>query len=611
MKKTIKYSCGFLAFILMAALTFICGPSLNVHADKSYSIKSLDIQANIQEDGSIDVTQNLTMYFSGGEFTKVYMDIPLTANLRTGKMTSINNVTVAEGNLNYALTKDTESKPDKHYYVSSDGSNLHIEWYHRSEDTGRTFTIKYKLAGAITSYNDTADLCYKFVGDAWGVPMDKVRVTITLPKDIEKSSIKVFGHGPLYGNVNILNTHAADWTVNKLHSKTYLECRMLFPKELIPGNKNIINENQYKSAMAEELQAAKKADIRKKLDRVFVIVGIADILAAILICIMNYMKYKKPHKIQDDIDYMRELPDDLSPAELNAFIKGGYPDTTAISATVLDLARKKYVSFEKSKKEVLIHVINREGSELNSYERDVLEFLKAVDAEGRGIKKFVSHNQEGARRFFKDFKNDVYGIFYSKHGEFFEEAPVFSVMIPILFMVVNVLLMFSIKLTSIVIIPFALAAISISIISFAFLKRRSYEGEVHFGKWMAFKRFLRHFSNLDKAELPEIAIWEYYLVYAAALGVAKEALKNLRAAYPEVSESYYGSWYNGYFGYYYMGTSHFGTGDEFNFFDNLVQDLDSSFRNAYTESTPSSTGGGGGFSGGGGFGGGGGGGGAS
>lgn len=592
-------------------VVFLSSASLKVQASKSYSIRNLDIQASIKEDGSMDVSQSFTMYFSGGEFTKVYMDIPLAANLKTGKKSNINNVTVSEGDKVYTLTEDTVGKPDGHYYVSNDGNTMHVEWYHRSEDVERTFTVKYKLIGGITSYNDTADLYYKFVGDGWEVPMDKVKVTVTLPSDIDKNSMKVFGHGPLYGNVEILDSHTAVWAINNLPSKTYLECRMLFPKELIPGNTNIIGENQYEAAMAEELQAAKKADLRKKLDYVFVIVGIIDVLAAIFLCIRFYKKYKKPYKIDDGIEYMRELPDDLSPAELNAFIKGGYPDTTAISATVLDLARKKYINFENNKKEVLIHVTNGDGSNLSSYEKDVLEFLKAVDIEGRGIKKFVSHNQEGARNFFQDFKNDVYGNFYARHGDFYEEAPTFSILTPVFFIVINILLIVSMKLTSTAILPFAIVAIVISAISFVFMKRRSFEGEKHFSHWMAFKKFLKDFSNLSKAELPEIALWEHYLVYAASLGVAKEALRNLRAAYPDVSDSYYGSWYNGYFGYYYMGSARFGSGDEFNFFDNLVHDLDSSFKNAYTASTPSSTGGGGGFSGGGGFGGGGGGGGAS
>ena len=611
MSKVSKIPRKSLIFTLVMLIFLFLPQGTKVLADKSYSIKSLTINADIVQDGSMEVSQTFLMNFSGGQFSKVYVDIPMTGNLKTGSRTAIENVEVYEGNKKYSITNDTENKPEGHYNISNNGDTLHVEWYHRSENQDRTFTLKYKIVGGITSYNDTADLYYKFVGEGWEIPINNINITVKLPMEVSRDKLKVFGHGPLYGNVKILDDSSARWSLDKLPSRTYLECRMLFPKEAIPQNKTIVNADNYNEAMSEELQAAKRADLQKKQDFIFMIVGIIDVLLAIALSIFYYMKYKKRYKVPDLPIYMRELPDDLTPAEVNAFVKGGFSDTSAISATVLELARKKYISFEKSNKDTLMHVVNLNTEELNSHEKILLEFLKGVDLYGKGIKKYVSHHQEGARKFFNDFKSEVKGSLYGRHIDFFEEAPSLSVVLPILFICLNILLIVFAKETSVVIIPFSVMSIIAASISFAFLKRRSFKGESHFGNWMAFKHFLKDFSNLDKADLPEIAIWEHYLVYAASLGVAKEALRNLRAAYPEVSDNYYGYWYNGYFGYYYMGGGQFGRGDEFSFFDNLVHDLDSSFRNAYTSSMPSSTGGGGGFSGGGGFGGGGGGGGAS
>jgi len=45
--------------------------------------------------------------------------------------------------------------------------------------------------------------------------------------------------------------------------------------------------------------------------------------------------------------------------------------------------------------------------------------------------------------------------------------------------------------------------------------------------WDAFKKFLLDFSNLEKADIPAITIWEHYLVYAVSLGVAKEVIDQL------------------------------------------------------------------------------------
>jgi uncharacterized membrane protein YgcG len=54
-------------------------------------------------------------------------------------------------------------------------------------------------------------------------------------------------------------------------------------------------------------------------------------------------------------------------------------------------------------------------------------------------------------------------------------------------------------------------------------------------KWKAFRRFLTEFSNLGDAPALAVVIWEHYLVYATALGVAERVTKQVRALIPEGS----------------------------------------------------------------------------
>jgi len=53
-------------------------------------------------------------------------------------------------------------------------------------------------------------------------------------------------------------------------------------------------------------------------------------------------------------------------------------------------------------------------------------------------------------------------------------------------------------------------------------------------KWKAFKKFLTDFSTMDRKEIPEIVIWEKYLVYATAFGMTKEVINKLKMIYPEI-----------------------------------------------------------------------------
>ena len=54
------------------------------------------------------------------------------------------------------------------------------------------------------------------------------------------------------------------------------------------------------------------------------------------------------------------------------------------------------------------------------------------------------------------------------------------------------------------------------------------EGALEYAKWQAFKRFLKDFGLLHEKELPEIALWGKYLVYATVLGCADEVEKAMK-----------------------------------------------------------------------------------
>lgn len=60
------------------------------------------------------------------------------------------------------------------------------------------------------------------------------------------------------------------------------------------------------------------------------------------------------------------------------------------------------------------------------------------------------------------------------------------------------------------------------------LKKRSKKGIEDYAKWKAFKRFLKDFGTFSQIELPEIYLWDKYLVYATVLGIAKKVSKTMK-----------------------------------------------------------------------------------
>ena len=73
-----------------------------------------------------------------------------------------------------------------------------------------------------------------------------------------------------------------------------------------------------------------------------------------------------------------------------------------------------------------------------------------------------------------------------------------------------------------------------SLIYFVSITKRSKKGNNDYSKWMGLKRFLKDFSLMDEKSLPEVALWEKYLVYAMPLGCAKKLSKDMKLKIQEM-----------------------------------------------------------------------------
>lgn len=71
--------------------------------------------------------------------------------------------------------------------------------------------------------------------------------------------------------------------------------------------------------------------------------------------------------------------------------------------------------------------------------------------------------------------------------------------------------------------------LSIILIPFIFYnKKRTKKGAEEYKKWKALKNFLNDFGKFSDKEVPEVALWEKYLVYATLFGCAKKVIKAMK-----------------------------------------------------------------------------------
>ena len=58
-------------------------------------------------------------------------------------------------------------------------------------------------------------------------------------------------------------------------------------------------------------------------------------------------------------------------------------------------------------------------------------------------------------------------------------------------------------------------------------------------KWKGLKKYMEDFSLLNEREVPELVLWEKYLVYATAFGIADKVISQLKVRYPEFTDEEY------------------------------------------------------------------------
>lgn len=78
----------------------------------------------------------------------------------------------------------------------------------------------------------------------------------------------------------------------------------------------------------------------------------------------------------------------------------------------------------------------------------------------------------------------------------------------------------------------------ILIIYTAIAKKRTEKGALEYKKWKAFKQFLKDFGSMDEKSLPEIILWEKYLVYAVVLGCADKLSKTMKIKLENMNVDY-------------------------------------------------------------------------
>ena len=627
------------AVILLAGLGF--GRSA-LADNRIYDVSEYKVNIEVRPDGSADIEENITYSFSG-QFNGVLRDIHFssTGGLENLKVYVEKNGGLTESKLNPGAGPDDDGDPGTYNHVD-EGEIAHLKIFEKSSDENKTFVIKYTLKDIVIKYNDTAAFNRKIIDSGWDVPLNHITADITLPEGAKRDEIKVFGHGPLTGNSEIIDERHVRFTLDVLPADSWMETLVLFPTRLVPQAANIVTRDGLPEIMENEKDLADEANKereearrqvaeyeqrRQELERqrqaeaarIAAIrpygnaAGILLFLLWFAIIIYIYIKYDKELKHNFEGKYYRELPGEYTPAEMSVLLSMGNAETRDITATLMDLVRKGFLRIDNRTyvkkgifrdKEVADYAVSLNPSppqaSLKSHEAFLIEWFIERIGDGSSILldeiSDYARTTSGARRFKRDY--DKWCSLVKKEADknnFFDttckKGQTAGILVSVAYLALGILILavFHAGMGIALMIQFL-----ILLIFSARISRRTAYGNEQYAMWQAFKNFLRDFSRLDKAEIPSIVIWEHYLVYAVSLGVAKEVIKQLPLVFTDAD--LHDTSLTFMYGYSYANFRTFT-----DVFDRTVNSVDSAISHAVTvanSTNSSSSGGGGGFSGG-------------
>jgi hypothetical protein len=501
----------------------------------SFRIEKLDIEANLKKDGSMVVSEAVT--YDIDEINGVYFDIDAKG------FGELEYIQVFEDDSTGGF-KEVDSS---NYEVSVSDELYRIKLYSKNHNNRRTFKFVYKLPEAITVYDDVAQFNRKMVGKEWqqGINYITAKVIIPVSASYDNSNILVFGHGPLTGEVD-KEGNTVVYKLNNYYPGDFLEAHILMEPEIFSEyNKSKIVHKDMKQKLldmeakfADEANAERDRAIRQQemINKVFEKPGlIFGVLSSIWGALMYYIHviFKRKNKVKNSVGkYLRELPDNSSPALVGGFMTNSINDNE-ILATIVDLVRRKILTLENSDKNSII-MLTGSTENLSAQEKAIVDIYindfgdgKSLDLKSFGF--FQKVPMSVARKFEKwraliqsemNRKNLTYQGLGCLGVIFFAFFPMIFTFAGLVIGMITGNKMF-------------LLIVVMGIILFVSGAKARYprkELAEAKDKWQAFKNFLSDYSQLEEAKITSVHLWEQYFVYAVALGVSDKVVKAYKKA---------------------------------------------------------------------------------
>ena len=314
----------FARVLALAAATFFFAAAAQA---RTLTIQSFDEHVDVAKDGTIDVTESIEVHFTGS-WNGIYRKIPVKYTTPAG--------------FGYTLflqpTSITDDAGNSLKYQQTDaGRYTEFKiWVPNAADATHTVVIRYRVLDAINfSFSDHDEFYWNVTGDEWDYPIQSASAHIVLPEGV--SGLRAIAYTGIYGsraqNAEVaINGNRVDIQTNgELGFHEGLTAVVGFDKGFV-----------FPPSAATKIWMFLRSNWPLFLP---------IITLGIMIWIW-WTRGRDPRRNPIAVQY--EPPDKLTPGECGTLVDNSV-DMRDITATLVDLAVKGYISIEQRQQDGLIH----------------------------------------------------------------------------------------------------------------------------------------------------------------------------------------------------------------------------------------------------------------
>jgi uncharacterized membrane protein len=454
-----------------------------------------------------------------------------------------------------------------------------VAWFHYHEGTWGNIRIEndYWINGVALKYEDTSEFFW-VVAATDGMLTENIDVKVVLPGiNLNVDLVDAYINGSSLASIHHIGVNESGQTyvhikADRLYPNEYITVRINFPTDRLVINAT--QDNLYGNDVSDYAIANGKAHLENvatyEADRVafrqtYQMVDILGIAILVIVLAFSawkirdiYLKYDKEHPTDFYGEYYRELPAQYGPAIMGYLYRFKEVAKDDVTATLMDLIRRKFILLDAGTESLTEEKVNyvmklnkeQDQSKLLAHEKQLIQWFFGLVAGGdtltlSQLDSFTKKENQAIRYMNENQSFNRAVVSAAQSESFFDNVKEpaqkngailgLTVLLGIGFTVTRYVLVLG---TFTGIVGGILFGLSIMIGSYLnSIERRSKKGNEDYVRWRAFEKFLKEFTNIKDYPMPGMTIWEHYMVYATAFGIADLVEKQIRFKYQQLNQT--------------------------------------------------------------------------